>query len=170
MLRIIALLILTLTFTMFHTACDEESDYIRDYTLPSHVMSPTINKGEDVTITSIPYNSVLDRFTIVLFRNPENSKQLWIGRIVGLPHESVGYDTNGNMTLGGRTIDAYSPPPHVKFKRMPKTFTYVNRIKHPVKLASKEYYITADNWERGIDSEQFGPVSRDKILGVARNF
>ncbi len=38
-------------------------------------------------------------------------------------------------------------------------------IMPPVRLQREEYFLTADNTDRGYDSRYFGPVHKDKIIG-----
>lgn len=130
-------------------------------------MSPTLTKGETVEIEAVPYSESLDRFSVVLFWHPRQSQELWIGRLAGLPGDTVDYDAEGRMLINGESVTTYSPPQSLRFYKAPDKSYYFQKVNHPVVLGSKQYYVVADNWKEGIDSEHYGPVPRKNILGVA---
>ncbi len=99
------------------------------------------------------------RGEVVVFKYPEDPKQYFLKRIIGLPGERVKI-TEGKVIVyndehpEGVTIDeSYLPP---EWPTMGEKNTT---------LKSDEYFVLGDNRPNSYDSRRFGPVKKDAIVG-----
>jgi signal peptidase I len=75
----------------------------------SSSMEPTVRRGEVVDVDSLAYStSSPKRWDVVLFESPIGEGE-WMARIVGMPGETVDWDSSGLRINGGRAV----APPHL---------------------------------------------------------
>ncbi len=114
--------------------------------------------GKDI-ITVKPRKD-LERHEIVVFRAPNDEKQYYIKRVIGLPGETIEID-NGEVTLyneehpDGKVLDESAYLPEGR-----KT----NGTRKVI-LADDEYYVLGDNRPASSDSRSFGPLHKDDVIG-----
>lgn len=124
-------------------------------------MEPTYNDHEYLIINEIAYRlREPARGEVVVFRYPNDPRQYFIKRVVGVPGETVVVSAGRVKILSadrpeGWYLDEseYLPP---------DTFVAGERR---VSLGAAEYYVLGDNRGSSLDSRSFGPVPRRFIVG-----
>jgi signal peptidase I len=131
-------------------------------------MEPNFENGQYLIIDELTFHfSDPVRGQAVVLRYPQDPKQYFIKRIIGLPGETVQID-NGRVTIynagnpNGVTIDeSYLPtqgltyPHDVSIVAGKKTLT----------LGSEEYFAMGDNRLASSDSRDWGVLERSEIIG-----
>jgi signal peptidase I len=162
------------------------SAVVEAFVIPSASMSPTILPGDRILATKlgVQYRR-FERGDVIVFRSPDNRRQQWIKRIVGLPGETVEVREgvpyiNGNAALreftweGDRSPKEYDVVTGVNWETVEGTrypVGYDSGTTAPsgaaIKLRSSEYYVLGDNRSHSADSREFGPVAQGDITGLA---
>jgi signal peptidase I len=113
--------------------------------------------GKDI-ITVTP-RKTLERNDIVVFRAPNNDKQYYIKRVVGLPGETIEVES-GEVTIyndenpNGKILEQEYLPEGRKTNGSRKVI-----------IADDEYYVLGDNRPASSDSRSFGPLSKNDVIG-----
>lgn len=89
---------------------------VEPFNIPSSSMVPTLYTGDFITVNKTAYGlrlpllntKVLDTGSpqhgdVAVFRFPENPKQYYIKRVIGLPGDTVSYD-NGVLSINGEAM------------------------------------------------------------------
>ncbi|MCG3086879.1 signal peptidase I [Sporosarcina cyprini] len=115
----------------------------------------------------------------VTAKNPAIPK-MYIGRVVGLPGETVEIKS-GQVFIDGRKLDTFYGKATVRgmgeeeyFNTMPRQNKdseqgfreYFNMDMAPVKVQADMVFLLVDHWWRGTDSKDFGPLPIKEIEGV----
>jgi signal peptidase I len=90
-------------------------------------------------------------------------------RVVGLPGEAV-VIRDGTVWIDGVRQEPPPGAPRVAYTSGAESDPdrkYWGQPDNPANLGSDEYFVLGDNTTTAADSRLFGPVPRDKILGVA---
>ncbi|HTK04235.1 MAG TPA: signal peptidase I [Candidatus Eisenbacteria bacterium] len=123
-------------------------------------MEPNFYDHEYLIIDELGYRlHQPERGEIVVFRYPNDPRQYFIKRIVGLPGERVKV-SGGQVWIynaeypDGKVVDEkeYLGPIYTGGER-------------DVQLAADEYFLMGDNRGASLDSRSFGPVPRSFIVG-----
>lgn len=123
-------------------------------------MEPNFYDHEYLIIDEIGYRlNQPQRGEIVVFRYPNDPRQYFIKRIVGLPGERI--------KVSGGQVWVYNAE-HPDGKVLDE-HSYLGAIytggERDVQLADDEYFLMGDNRGASLDSRSFGPVSRSFIVG-----
>ncbi len=124
-------------------------------------MEVNFDDGDYILIDEITYRlQEPKRGEVVVFRFPQDTKQFFIKRIIGLPEETV--------EIKNDTVIIYN-------KDNPEGFIldegeYLSTGQHSfgnlrLKLDPKEYFVMGDNRLQSSDSRRWGPVNRSLITG-----
>lgn len=118
-------------------------------------MEPTFQDGNYLLIDELTYRfREPERGEVVVFRYPRDPKVFYIKRIVGLPGEEV-------AVLGGKV--------YVNGKELQEAYlAEVTGGSASVRLGESEYFVMGDNRSHSFDSRNWGPVTRDDIIGITR--
>jgi len=123
-------------------------------------MEPNFHDHEYLIIDEISYRfSEPERGDIIVFRYPDDPRQFFIKRIVGLPGERI-VIANGKVYIyddehpDGQTLN--------EKKYLDNTFTPGDK---DIKLSNDEYFLMGDNRTASMDSRAFGPVPRRFVIG-----
>src|SRR3989344_8575474 len=123
-------------------------------------MEPNFFEKEYLIIDEISYRfREPERGEVIVFRYPENPKEYFLKRIIGLPGETIKI-TEGKIYIYNQThpegvaIDEKYLTDSVK--------TSGDKIKV---LGKNEFFVLGDNRENSYDSRRFGPVDRSLIVG-----
>ena len=120
-------------------------------------MEPNFSDGNYLLIDEITYRfREPERGEVIVFRYPNNPATYFIKRIVGLPGETVELK-DGKIFANGEFIEEDYLPDSLQ-----------SRDNLSTKLKADEYFVLGDNRSHSFDSRNWGPVNRDKIIGVAR--
>lgn len=124
-------------------------------------MEPTFNDREYLIINELAYR-LRDpaRGEVVVFRYPNEPRQFFIKRVVGVPGETI-------IVKDGRVkiINALHPEGFYLDESdylPPGTEVAGDRR---VALGAAEYYVLGDNRGASLDSRSFGPLSRRYVVG-----
>lgn len=125
--------------------------------IPSESMCNGINKGDRLIAFRLAYiNSQPERGDIIIFKFPDDEKQDYIKRIIGLPGDTVEIKS-GVLYINGQVYreDYLKEPMEGNFG--------------PYDVPSGHYFMLGDNRNISIDSRfwQNKYVSKDQILGKA---
>lgn len=158
------------------------STVMEAFVIRSVAMSPSFLPGDRVLATKLGVQQRhFERGDVIVFRNPDNRRQQWMMRIVGLPGERVEVREgvpfiNGKAALheGDSVPNGSSILPRVVWETVEGTrypVEYERGTTAPsgpaVTLRGSEYYVLGDNRTRSKDSRVFGPVAHGDITGLA---
>jgi signal peptidase I len=123
-------------------------------------MEPSFFDHEYLIIDELSYRfKNPDRGDIVVFRYPNDPKQFFIKRVIGLPGETV------EIAAGQIKIYNDKSPNGLELDEkqyLDQDYTATNRT---TTLKSDEYFVLGDNRVASYDSRYFGPVKRSYIVG-----
>lgn len=125
--------------------------------ITGHSMAPTLEADEMCLINRLTYDfGNPKRFDVVVFQK-DDSSQLNVKRIVGLPGETV-------QILGG---DIYIDNYRLESEEIFGDISLPGIAENPVVLASDEYFLIGDNTDSSEDSRfsNIGNVKRENIKG-----
>lgn len=124
-------------------------------------MSPTFSNGDYILVDEMSYRlREPQRGEVIVFEPPVGGSY-FIKRIIGLPNETVKI-SNGEIDIfdpkGDKIVlkENYIPPEI-------KTFGDTE-----ITLKPNQYFVLGDNRNYSFDSRAWGPLSKDKIIGLAR--
>ena len=132
-------------------------------------------------------NKDLQRGQVVYYHTPSevitsspSTPEKYIGRVVGLPGETVEIK-NGQVYIDERLLDTFygiatmhglneeeyfNNVPSRNIANEQLTRDYFNTYMNPVTVKENNVFILVDQWWRGIDSRDYGPLSLEKIEGI----
>lgn len=125
--------------------------------IPSASMEPTVMTGDRAFGNRLSYiNNEIERGDIVIFKYPDNEKELFIKRVIGLPGETLEM-IGGKIYIDGTLIDE----PYVAEDPIGNY--------GPVTVPDGAYFMMGDNRNRSADSRYWKQpfVYKNKILGKA---
>lgn len=118
-------------------------------------MEPQIRSGEYVLINTFAYRfGAPGRGEVVAFRHEDDTRAVFIKRVVGLPGDSIRID-RGTVYVNGTKLDE----PYVQD---PDNRSFARIIVPPASI-----YVLGDNRANSEDSRTFGPVGDDRLIGRA---
>jgi signal peptidase I len=124
-------------------------------------MEPTFEDREYLIIDEISFRfRVAERGEVVVFRYPNDPRQYFIKRVIGLPGETVTVKDN-QVTISspdnpeGFILSETDYLPAEKRTAGDKSLT----------LEDDEYYVMGDNRGASLDSRTFGPLPERHIVG-----
>lgn len=122
-------------------------------------MEPTFQNGDYLIIDEISYRlGEPERGNVIVFRYPNNPKQFYIKRIVGLPGEVVVINEQGVTIKNKENPDGLL----LKEEYLREAHTYGNMSQT---LAHDEYFVLGDNREASSDSRRWGALKKEFIVG-----
>lgn len=125
-------------------------------------MEPNFYDHEYLIIDEITYRFRTPwRGEVIVFHYPDNPKEYFLKRIVGLPGERIRV-ADGHLTIYNA---AYPEGVVVEESYLPETVATAGE--EVVGLAEDEYFVLGDNRPNSFDSRRFGPVERGAIVGRA---
>ena len=131
--------------------------------IPSPSMENTIMTGDQIFGNRLAYvKSDPQRYDIVIFYYPDDEKQKFIKRVIGLPGETVQIMDDGSICINGEKLEENYGMEVIK----PET---IGRAAEPIELGDDEYFVMGDNRNGSTDSRfgSLGMVDTDYVLGRA---
>ena len=141
---------------------------VKPYRIPSPSMEDTLLVGDRVLGDRISWRfSEPARGDIVVFHSPIPGPVL-IKRIVGMPGDTLSLRDGAVYVNGRRLAEPYvrrvdgHPAPSEPFETgLPWA------LQQPYKVPAGSYFLMGDNRTDSKDSRDFGPVTRDRLVGRA---
>lgn len=116
-------------------------------------MEPNFHDKEYLIIDEISYRfQEPQRGEVIVFRNPKNTKQYYIKRVIGLPGETVEI-SGGEVLINGKAIKE----PYIE-NLSKQSFSALT-------LTDDEYFVLGDNRPVSQDSRYFKGLKREYIIG-----
>lgn len=125
-------------------------------------MLPNFHDGEQIVAEKVTVKfENLKRNDIVIFQHPTNPDKLVIKRVIGLPGETMELQ-NGKILIDGKILDE----PYLAEETRTLTGNY---IKENVvyTIPADSYIFLGDNRSNSSDSRDWGPISKNNIVGKA---
>ncbi len=124
-------------------------------------MEPTLQNKEQVLIEKVTLGfGEIQRGDIIVFESPETKNKYLIKRVIGLPNETLEIK-QGQIYINDKNLNE----PYLNNQSTIGKETIKENT--AVKLNENSYVLLGDNRENSTDSRDFGPISKDKILGKA---
>lgn len=120
-------------------------------------MEPNFSSGDYLLVDEATYRfREPERGEVIVFRNPSNTSEFFIKRIVGLPGEEVVINDN-DVAIDGEQIDE----------------VYLRGVtnvegQYIFQLDEDEFFVMGDNRPQSFDSRSWGPLGDGLIIGVVR--
>lgn len=126
------------------------------FVIPTRSMSPTLVPGDRILANKLGISTrTFSRGDLVVFRNPENRRQNFVKRIVGLPGDTIEIKER-ELLINGET--QHRTPDDAELNPPPKTSIQT--------VPAGSYFVLGDNRELSHDSRNFGFLSHGEITGV----
>ena len=160
------------------------SNVVEAFYLPTSSMAPSLVSGDRVLTKKLGIERAsFERGDVVVFRNPQNRKQNFIKRIIGLPGETVEVK-DGQLLINEQPLPRERVPdgdksPPMKADGKKALYERNGDRQYPILTDTKgdatntpkqtvpvgTYYVLGDNRGRSLDSREFGPIPRADIIG-----
>jgi len=129
---------------------------VQPFLVKGESMFPTFNNLDYLFIEKISYYfSSFKRGDVIVFRSPINESEFFIKRIIGLPGEKIEINKGKIIIIkDNKKIEIEEP--------------YINDLLNKNLKAiinNNEYFVLGDNRNKSFDSEEWGNLKKDKIIG-----
>lgn len=122
-------------------------------------MEPTFSNHDYLIVNEIGYRfDDPRRGDIVIFKYPNDPKQYFIKRIIGLPNERVEVKDNKVFVYNDKFLEG------VEINEEYLNDDDIRKDANTI-LKENEYFVMGDNRNNSFDSRFFGAVSKDLIIG-----
>ena len=151
-------LILIGGFVIFHNL------YFTPIKIVGNSMEPTLRNQEfGVMDQSEATISNLQRFDIVIVKQNPFVDRYLIKRIIGLPGDTLVFDTLGNLTINEEPVaQPFIPAAGYQDRTC---FNMNAQGCTPITLDNQSYFVMGDNRGFSTDSRVFGPIVRNQLIG-----
>jgi signal peptidase I len=124
-------------------------------------MEPNFFDKEYLIIDELSYRLRLpERGEVIVFKYPENPKEFFLKRIIGLPGERVKV-SDGQITIYNKE--------HPEGVVLDETYLSKDLLTvgngAPVQLDENNYFVMGDNRPNSFDSRRFGAVDKSLVVG-----
>ncbi|MCU0680420.1 MAG: signal peptidase I [Planctomycetes bacterium] len=137
---------------------------IQPFCVKGSSMEPNFHDFEYLIIDELSYRFKIPvRGEVIVFRYPENPKEYFIKRVIGLPGETVEiknghvYIKNQEKPNGFVLQEDYIPKNVMTEPRGGEDYA--------ITLTADQYFVLGDNREFSKDSRYFGPVDKNFVIG-----
>lgn len=135
---------------------------IQPFFVKGSSMEPNFHDKDYLLIDEISYHiRAPKRGEVVIFRFPQNTKQFYIKRIIGLPGETI-MTENGNFIVYNQENSQGLILEENDYLANAPDLRDIN-----VTLEDNEYYVLGDNRLHSFDSRRWGPLEEEYIIGRA---
>jgi len=125
-------------------------------------MEPNFYEREYLIIDELTYRfREPERGEVIVFKYPENPKEYFLKRIIGLPGETV------KVSEGHITVYNKEHPEGVLVDEVYLSENLLTVGEKTVSLGTNQFYVLGDNRPNSYDSRRFGPIGQDAIVGRA---
>lgn len=121
-------------------------------------MDPTFHNGEYLIVDQISYRfEEPKRGSVVIFRYPNDPKQYFIKRIIGLPGETI--------TIQNGIVTIKTPGEETPLRLVESYIEFGKQDSSEITLGSDEFFVMGDNRAASSDSRIWGPLNKKYIVG-----
>ncbi|HNW20023.1 MAG TPA: signal peptidase I [bacterium] len=125
-------------------------------------MEPNFYDKEYLLIDEISYRfQAPQRGEVVVFRYPQDPREYFIKRIIGLPGETLKMD-QGDVYLLDKSTNEWTKITETYLPSTDQTFALDS---NELTLGPDEFFVLGDNRAHSRDSRFFGPLNRRYIVG-----
>lgn len=125
-------------------------------------MEPNFYDHEYLIIDELSYRfHQPQRGDVVVFKYPNNLKEYFLKRIIGLPGERVKI-AEGKVTVYNETF-----PEGIMIKEQYLSPDILTEGDRTFALKDNQYFVMGDNRDNSYDSRRFGPIDENLIVGRA---
>jgi len=133
---------------------------VQSFIIVGSSMQPNFQEGERLLINKVVYKfRQPERGEVIIFHPPTSQQADYIKRIIGLPGESV--------EIKEGKVYIHKEDGNVEQLVEPYITELAMRDFRGDKIPENEYFVLGDNRNNSNDSRNFGPVSREGIIGRA---
>ena len=132
---------------------------VQPFTVRGASMHPNFESGDYLFINEIAYRfGEPQRGDVIIFRPPQNTKQFYIKRVIGVPGDTIKIE-DGKIWQGrdGSSLELFDED-YVGGVTPGNSFEV---------LGDDEYFVLGDNGRSSSDSRSWGVLSRKSIIGKA---
>lgn len=131
---------------------------IQPFIVEGQSMEPNFHHRQYLLVDKISYRlRKPERGEVIIFVAPSNPRLNYIKRIIGLPGEEITFTPQAIFINGKKLVESYS--------LISSQASSGQEIKK--RLGLGEYFVLGDNRNHSSDSREWGPLSREKIIGRA---
>lgn len=125
-------------------------------------MYPTYHNGDYLITEKVSYRfRTPQRGEVIVLKNPRDESQDFIKRIIALPGDTIQI-SNNSVYLNGQLLKEKYLPSGTPTRG--GAFITEGDI---IKAGSNQYFVFGDNREHSSDSREWGPVTKEEIIGRA---
>ena len=127
-------------------------------------MEPNFHDHEYLIIDRLDYRiHAPKRGDVIVFRYPNDPREYYIKRVIGLPGETVEIKDDGVYVYNADNENGWKLPE----KYLPDDLSTIptNPAYTKYKLSDSQYYVLGDNRTASQDSRVFGPVNKSFVIG-----
>lgn len=130
---------------------------VQNYRIESHSMRPNFEEGQFILVNKLAFKlGAPERGDVVIFHNPNNTKEDYIKRVIGLPGDTV--EVRGQMVyINNRPLP----------EEYPLNSFAPNSQFGPLVVEADRLFVMGDNRGNSTDSRAFGTLSEDLVVGKA---
>jgi signal peptidase I len=130
---------------------------VQPFLISGASMEPNFSDGHYLLIDELTYHfRSPERGEVIVFRSPVDDDTFFIKRVIGLPGERV-VIKGGDIFINGTKLEEGYIASGVR--------TFGDR---EFTLSSNQYFVLGDNRSYSFDSRNWGPLTKDRIIGVVR--
>jgi len=119
-------------------------------------MEPSFYTGDYLIVDEITYKfRDPKRGEVIVFKYPQNEKQKFIKRVIGLPGEEV--------EIKGEELIVKNEKGEIVYSEKNSSNSIFGNLK--IKLEKGEFFVLGDNRAHSLDSRYFGKVKKKEIIG-----
>ena len=128
------------------------------FVIPTSSMSPTLLPGDRILTNKLGISTrTFHRGDVIVFRNPENRRQIFVKRIISLPGDTLEIK-EGELLINGEALHQGSNSDNIAQSKAP---SFSART-----VPAGSYFVLGDNRNLSHDSRNFGFLSHGEITGV----
>lgn len=123
-------------------------------------MVPTFINGDYILTDKLSYRfGIPKKGDIIVLKNPRDETQDFIKRIIAVPGDNLKIEDTSVFVNGELVPEPYLPPATPTFER---SFL---REGAQITISPNQYFVFGDNREHSSDSREWGPITKDEIVG-----
>jgi len=135
---------------------------IQPFMVDGASMEPNFYDKQYLVINEISYRfNEPTRGEVVVFKNPQNIKEFYIKRVIGLPGETIRIES-GQIYIKPKNKEKFVQIDESDY--LPESLRTSGNI-NDLELKENEFFVLGDNRANSKDSRVLGPVQKELIMG-----